>query len=125
MTSSTFAGSGRLGYNTVEAPTWNGKYSALPRPYAKNSLATEKVRSSGPISSTCRPNASQQTSISWCRWTAALGVPVVPEVYCQNATSSLVVAAGASSGRDRKSTRLSSHLVISYAVFCLKKKNKE
>src|SRR5256885_11488856 len=31
----------------------------------------------------------------------------------------------ACSGRDRKSTRLnSSHLVISYAVFCLKKKNK-
>src|SRR5256885_9684545 len=30
---------------------------------------------------------------------------------------------GAPSGRDRKSTRLnSSHLVISYAVFCLKKK---
>src|SRR2546426_7769453 len=29
-------------------------------------------------------------------------------------------------GIDRKSTRLnSSHLVISYAVFCLKKKNKE
>src|SRR2546426_8530664 len=29
-------------------------------------------------------------------------------------------------GRDRKSTRLnSSHLVISYAVFCLKKKKKE
>src|SRR2546426_6359597 len=31
-----------------------------------------------------------------------------------------------SSGRDRKSTRLnSSHLVISYAVFCLKKKKNE
>src|SRR5256885_5488812 len=31
-----------------------------------------------------------------------------------------------SRGRDRKSTRLnSSHLVISYAVFCLKKKNAE
>src|SRR5256885_3766903 len=30
---------------------------------------------------------------------------------------------GGGSGRDRKSTRLnSSHLVISYAVFCLKKK---
>src|SRR2546426_8436727 len=30
-----------------------------------------------------------------------------------------------SQGRDRKSTRLnSSHLVISYAVFCLKKKNR-
>src|SRR3712207_7493504 len=33
--------------------------------------------------------------------------------------------AAASSGRDRKSTRLnSSHANISYAVFCLKKKNK-
>src|SRR5256885_8739768 len=33
--------------------------------------------------------------------------------------------AGNRSLRDRKSTRLnSSHLVISYAVFCLKKKNK-
>src|SRR2546426_6426692 len=32
---------------------------------------------------------------------------------------------GASRSRDRKSTRLnSSHLVISYAVFCLKKKKK-
>src|SRR5256885_14389935 len=31
-----------------------------------------------------------------------------------------------SGARDRKSTRLnSSHLVISYAVFCLKKKNKK
>src|SRR5256885_11283987 len=35
-------------------------------------------------------------------------------------------AAGSRHGRDRKSTRLnSSHLVISYAVFCLKKKNHE
>src|SRR5256885_9738921 len=33
--------------------------------------------------------------------------------------------AGAEDSRDRKSTRLnSSHLVISYAVFCLKKKKK-
>src|SRR5256885_8749380 len=33
---------------------------------------------------------------------------------------------GNSKAQDRKSTRLnSSHLVISYAVFCLKKKNKE
>src|SRR5688500_19711284 len=35
-------------------------------------------------------------------------------------------AGGAAVRRDRKSTRLnSSHLVISYAVFCLKKKNKQ
>src|SRR6476660_10176287 len=33
--------------------------------------------------------------------------------------------AGRRAGRDRKSTRLnSSHQIISYAVFCLKKKNK-
>src|SRR2546426_3706781 len=47
---------------------------------------------------------------------------------------SLLLLAGSSAGRgrgsyndeDRKSTRLnSSHLVISYAVFCLKKKKKE
>src|SRR5258708_30870782 len=34
------------------------------------------------------------------------------------------IIAGASAGGDRKSTRLnSSHQIISYAVFCLKKKN--
>src|SRR2546426_2013076 len=37
-----------------------------------------------------------------------------------------VLVFGAHLGRDRKSTRLnSSHLVISYAVFCLKKKKNE
>src|SRR2546426_5572632 len=37
-----------------------------------------------------------------------------------------LVDAGVARSRDRKSTRLnSSHLVISYAVFCLKKKNSE
>src|SRR5258708_11931358 len=37
-----------------------------------------------------------------------------------------VVSAGQLSSRDRKSTRLnSSHQIISYAVFCLKKKKKE
>src|SRR2546426_652952 len=40
-----------------------------------------------------------------------------------NATAYLDLAAAAELTRDRKSTRLnSSHLVISYAVFCLKKK---
>src|SRR5688500_19504436 len=39
---------------------------------------------------------------------------------------SLSIPMRSSSTRDRKSTRLnSSHLVISYAVFCLKKKNNE
>src|SRR5205807_10509158 len=41
-------------------------------------------------------------------------------------TSPTATRAGRRAGRDRKSTRLnSSHLVISYAVFCLKKKNKK
>src|SRR5256885_4823689 len=36
-----------------------------------------------------------------------------------------LMRSGSTSSSDRKSTRLnSSHLVISYAVFCLKKKNK-
>src|SRR5947207_12128928 len=39
-------------------------------------------------------------------------------------TSTNVFAIGGAGDRDRKSTRLnSSHTVISYAVFCLKKKN--
>src|SRR5256885_8855296 len=38
----------------------------------------------------------------------------------------LIVGQAVEHGIDRKSTRLnSSHLVISYAVFCLKKKNRE
>src|SRR5690349_22540271 len=41
-------------------------------------------------------------------------------------TVAMVREAAASLGRDRKSTRLnSSHVEISYAVFCLKKKKKE
>src|SRR5256885_8417278 len=40
--------------------------------------------------------------------------------------ASHAITATPNSARDRKSTRLnSSHLVISYAVFCLKKKNKQ
>src|SRR2546426_8677606 len=40
-------------------------------------------------------------------------------------SQALAARDGADRGRDRKSTRLnSSHLVISYAVFCLKKKKK-
>src|SRR2546426_5815901 len=47
------------------------------------------------------------------------GACVLPEDAAHHAVHVLRVRAG-----DRKSTRLnSSHLVISYAVFCLKKKN--
>src|SRR5256885_16421190 len=44
----------------------------------------------------------------------------------KNALERLIADAAVSGKTDRKSTRLnSSHLVISYAVFCLKKKKKE
>src|SRR5256885_15666447 len=43
---------------------------------------------------------------------------------CASESCAIAWPTTASSARDRKSTRLnSSHLVISYAVFCLKKKN--
>src|SRR5256885_10654959 len=50
---------------------------------------------------------------------------VVPRRPSRTRDTSVVAArAGGGRRRDRKSTRLnSSHLVISYAVFCLKKKN--
>src|SRR5256885_3617558 len=54
-----------------------------------------------------------------------------PDSECYGTISAVGTAANAIrflariAGQDRKSTRLnSSHLVISYAVFCLKKKNK-
>src|SRR5256885_2763934 len=50
----------------------------------------------------------------------------LPPVHSRRSTSEATPAfnLAARRGADRKSTRLnSSHLVISYAVFCLKKKN--
>src|SRR2546426_8372754 len=50
---------------------------------------------------------------------ASLVVATLAPLYPSSTSSGCVCT-----GRDRKSTRLnSSHLVISYAVFCLKKKN--
>src|SRR5256885_12487399 len=46
-------------------------------------------------------------------------------IACSPSLASLLTVIGAAITPDRKSTRLnSSHLVISYAVFCLKKKKK-
>src|SRR5690242_21492145 len=69
-------------------------------------------------------------------WSRTVGVPAsdVADQLARrrNRGGGLVVAGGGDGGtaaraglRDRKSTRLnSSHMSISYAVFCLKKKNK-
>src|SRR2546426_8644751 len=49
----------------------------------------------------------------------------VPRGRCRDRKVAAAPRIPARAGRDRKSTRLnSSHLVISYAVFCLKKKKK-
>src|SRR5256885_10923992 len=54
------------------------------------------------------------------RWT---NLRVMHELYCAGHLIQAAVAYHRATGLDRKSTRLnSSHLVISYAVFCLKKK---
>src|SRR3712207_8922025 len=54
---------------------------------------------------------------------AACGTPAEPPAS-GGASTGGDAAAGAQGGSDRKSTRLnSSHANISYAVFCLKKKN--
>src|SRR5256885_3374082 len=54
-----------------------------------------------------------------------LHLDVVPRHHHLRPLWQLHGAREAARGEDRKSTRLnSSHLVISYAVFCLKKKNK-
>src|SRR5688500_19169142 len=48
------------------------------------------------------------------------------EPWSRRAPDRLIASRNAPQGSDRKSTRLnSSHLVISYAVFCLKKKIKK
>src|SRR5690606_41691524 len=75
------------------------------------------------------------TAVRWGRprsrgavWSARR--PVKPEVAGSNPVGTAPPPGGATPGatptRDRKSTRLnSSHVKISYAVFCLKKKNKQ
>src|SRR5947199_4941110 len=61
----------------------------------------------------CPSSTPKSTSLSAVSWPKALVTPV--------ASSSAIVGQ-----QDRKSTRLnSSHLGISYAVFCLKKKKKK
>src|SRR5256885_8017059 len=72
-----------------------------------------------PFGQPWRLGANEATSIHLPFAAEIAGVRVEPGTY------TLYVIPGASKWQDRKSTRLnSSHLVISYAVFCLKKKNK-
>src|SRR5262245_62878971 len=77
--------------------------------------ASERSRRGRPSDSSRR---SSRTSLS--------GPPHAGHGAAKNARRLLQYRVGGSSAGDRKSTRLnSSHLGISYAVFCLKKKKKE
>src|SRR3712207_8655492 len=68
-----------------------------------------------------RPTSSQVQATGWCK-SRSQGRPCGGAGKCPRS----VWVARASPFQDRKSTRLnSSHANISYAVFCLKKKNKK
>src|SRR2546423_14217676 len=97
MTAYTFAAAGEPGHRMVVAPTPKGQYIALPRPYAKNSLATLKQRSSDDIRRMPFPYSSVHTTMSCCRWTHPFGNPVLPDEYSQKAGSSLLVGSASSS----------------------------
>src|SRR5258708_17977481 len=59
-------------------------------------------------------------------WVADAARPCSADDHPRSDSVSLRAADGQRRGRDRKSTRLnSSHQIISYAVFCLKKKKKQ
>src|SRR2546426_8960671 len=75
-----------------------------------------------PPRSTLFPYTTLFRSVCWSLWTRSvvrgtLTIPASAEALLAERTRVLII------DEDRKSTRLnSSHLVISYAVFCLKKK---
>src|SRR5260221_10257850 len=72
-------------------------------------------RISSTVNSGGSSSAQPPSSASWVRFTNA-ALPLVRARRCGNESAS----------EDRKSTRLnSSHTVISYAVFCLKKKKQK
>src|SRR3989454_8568341 len=75
-----------------------------------------------PITPTTAPSGSR-TGEYHASNTAPNTSTVDESVSPVRARRTSAIACGKSANRDRKSTRLnSSHLVISYAVFCLKKK---
>ncbi len=83
--------------STAQPPTASGNVSELPSPKAKNSLATERKRSSGVVLNTERAYVDAVAcGLAW-RCITPLGTPVVPELYSQNAgESSFVDATGGS-----------------------------
>src|SRR5256885_3328808 len=76
------------------------------------------AKSSG-VSTSVSNVTGRSTYIASRLWACTTALPHPSPVHASSSPNS------ARRNRDRKSTRLnSSHLVISYAVFCLKKKNR-
>src|SRR2546426_6016009 len=74
-----------------------------------------------PYTTLFRSGAGVDVNSGPSAWTGCSGGGNRPN----SSSGGIAVRCGQVSGEDRKSTRLnSSHLVISYAVFCLKKKKK-
>src|SRR5256885_9030307 len=75
-------------------------------------------------SDVCSSDLSPATRTSTWKTSPPFGATRVPDPLQYEGCSVFVGVPPSGGLRDRKSTRLnSSHLVISYAVFCLKKKN--
>ena len=89
------AGVGGAGLSTAVAPTASGNVNELPRPYAKNNLATDRQRSSSVICSVVVAYVSTVAFTLPCRCMTPLGVPVVPDEYSQNDGVAPVVSATA------------------------------
>src|ERR1041384_2844616 len=79
-------------FTITDAPTAAGTNTEYPRPYEKCILETERITSPGPIPSTCFAWPLRDAWRLPCECITPFGVPVVPEVYSQNAMSLVQVA---------------------------------
>src|SRR5699024_11545911 len=110
----------------VTATTAAVVFSARGHLKARDIVASENLDRDEPLTRV------EDIKLTWKYYAPAAAsdiIAVASVVFLNKAYTShisAIVSAAAVSERDRKSTRLnSSHVSISYAVFCLKKKNKE
>src|SRR5207244_12076906 len=91
-------------------------------PTRRSSDLFESYLHDAPLEPPPAPRSPSRTALSW--WALLFMTPAVPaDAPAWSPGSVLLDSHGLAVLRDRKSTRLnSSHQIISYAVFCLKKK---
>src|SRR5256885_7348114 len=79
-----------------------------------------------PYTTLFRSNVQLLTRLGAEVWACGPATLLPPGLACLGVRVTTSIDDAVDNAEDRKSTRLnSSHLVISYAVFCLKKKNNE